>query len=297
MVFVADRSYHPGQEICTSYGDMDNAKRLFSFGFVTLHQPAQRSQPSPVDQLPLPTEAFCDISFGLASSDVLRSFKEGVLREHWRTGDGASSLSAVFPLTPDRPFVWQLVEGPALSFVEDVMPVLRLVALTFEEFAREEAFGGFCQPRQGDLATSDLDGDFESAVVDHRVDTFPVLAAGKGARVLERLGGRLSPENEREALHLLRERCSGRLREIRPTSRDVATLREAVKESNGDETFAASAPRSLLCATVRVGEAIAWHALLEVCRSRTGDGARRRSGHTWASWVSESCESTGSFGQ
>eukprot|EP00752_Nemacystus_decipiens_P012235 g10844.t1 len=295
VVFVADRSYHPGQEICTTYGDMDNAKRLFSFGFVTLHQPAQRSQPSPVDQLALPTEAFCDISFDLASSgDALRSFKEGVLREHGRTGDGASALSAVFPLTPDRPLVWQLVEGPAQAFVAAAMPVVRLVALTVEEFAREEAFWDFCQqPRRGDLAAAAFDKSVESGLVDGRVGTFPTLAAGKGSRVLERLGGRLSPENEREAMRLLRERCSSRLRETRPTSRDVAALREAFKESNGAETFAASAPRSLLCATVRVGEAIAWHALLEVCGGGTGAAAPERSELTWASWIAESCESTG----
>lgn len=288
VVFVADRNYRPGQEICTSYGDMDNAKRLFSFGFVTLNKPV----PS-VDPLPLPTEAFCDVSFDLASSGALRSFKEGVLREHGRTGDGPSSLSAVFPLTPSRPFVWQLVEGPARSFVEAMLPILRLIALTFEEFSGEETFGDLCQPRRGDLTTTDLGGSFESGVVGHRIDAFPVLAAGKGGRVLERLVGRFSLENEREALRLLRERCSSRLRAIRPTLRDVEALREGVKEANEAETFAASAPRSLLCATVRVGEAIAWHALLEACNSRAEGCASQHTGQTWDSWVSESCESTG----
>ncbi|CAN0430815.1 unnamed protein product, partial [Ectocarpus sp. 13 AM-2016] len=34
VVLVADQTYRPGEEVCTTYGDMDNAKRLFSFGFV-----------------------------------------------------------------------------------------------------------------------------------------------------------------------------------------------------------------------------------------------------------------------
>lgn len=293
MVFVADRSYRPGQEICTSYGDMDNAKRLFSFGFVTLSQPAQRPPSSAADTLPLPTEAFCDVSFDLASSDPLRSFKEGVLREHGeRTGDGASpsSLSAMFPLTPRRPFVWQLVEGPARSFVEAAMPVLRLAALTPEEFAGDEAFRDSCQPRRGDLATTGVGSGLESGGVGLRVDAFPALAPGDGSRVMERLAGRFSLENEREALRLLKELCLSRLRAVRPTLRDVEALRETVRESSEGETFAASAPRSLLCATVRVGEAIAWHALLEVSISGTEGCACQHSGQTWASWVSESCE-------
>lgn len=263
---------------------MDNAKRLFSFGFVTLNQPAQRSF---VDTLALPTEAFCDISFDLASSDALRAFKEGVLREHERTGDGASSLSAVLPVTP---FVWQLVEGPARAFVEAMMPILRLVALTVEEFTREKAFEDMCQPRRGDLIAGDSDRSFESDAVDLGVDAFSALAGGKESRVFERLGDRFSLKNEREALRLLRESCSSHLRAIRLTSRDVEALREAAKETNEAETFAVSAPRSLLCATVRVGEAIAWHALLEACK--TESGARKRSEQTWASWISESCKST-----
>lgn len=292
VVFVTDRSYRQGQELCTSYGDMDNAKRLFSFGFVTLTQPARSPHSSPVDTLPLPTEAFCDVSLALASSDALRFFKEGVLHEHARAGDGASSLmTAVFPMTPDRPFVWQLVEGPAQSFVEAVMPVLRLLTLTVEDFAGLEAFRGSCEPHRGDLAPGGLDGGCEPGVGDHQADSFPVLAAGKGSRVLERLGDRLSLENEREALRLLREHCSSRFRAIHLTSRDVEALREAAKKSNEAETFVASAPRSLLCSTVRVGEAMAWYALLEVCISRAEGVACRQSGQTWSSWVFDSCTS------
>lgn len=273
VVFAADRSYRAGQEICTSYGDMDNAKRLFSFGFVTLRQPARHSQSRLVDTLPLPTEAFCDISFDSAPSDALCCFKKAVLREHGLTRDGTPLLSAMFPLTPCRPFVRQLVGGPARSFVDDIMPILRLVALTFEEFAGEEDFEDVCKLSRGDLAPADLDAS-------------PILAAGRGIRVLKRLGRRFSDENERVALGLLRERCSDRLQAVHPSLRDVEALREGARESSEAETFSASAPLSLLCATVRVGEAIAWHALLEVCNSRRAEGcASQRTGETWASWV------------
>lgn len=36
VVLSVDRAYQIGEQVCTTYGDMDNAKRLFSFGFVTL---------------------------------------------------------------------------------------------------------------------------------------------------------------------------------------------------------------------------------------------------------------------
>lgn len=36
VVLSADRAYRLGEQVWTSYGSMDNAKRLFSFGFVTL---------------------------------------------------------------------------------------------------------------------------------------------------------------------------------------------------------------------------------------------------------------------
>lgn len=174
------------------------------------------------------------------------------------------------------------------------MPILRLVALTVDDFTRDEPFGDLCQPAGGDLATADVLGSsLESGMADQQVDALPALAAGQGIRVLERLGDRFSLENEREALRLLRECCSRRLQAIRPTSRDVEALRDVAKESNGAATFVACVPRPLLCATVRVGEAIAWHALLEVCNSRAEGGACKRSGQTWASWVCESCESTG----
>lgn len=293
---MADRSYRPGQEVCTSYGDMDNAKRLFSFGFVTLTRPTQRPDSSPADTLALPTEAFCDVTFDLASADSLRAFKESVLRERGGAEEVSSSLSAsaLFPLTPACPYVSQLVEGPARSFVESVMPVLRLVALTGEEFSREEAFGDCCQPSQESMITPGFENSLEGSAVNHLVDAAPVLVPGKGSRVLARLGSPFSLENEREALRLLEERCSSGLWKIGLAWRDVEALRQAVGESNEAETFAASAPRALLCAAVRVGEAIAWHAILEACTTRITDldgcARQRHEGQTWGSWVSESCK-------
>lgn len=289
VVLVADRAYRPGQEISTSYGDMDNAKRLFSFGFVTLNQPAQRTQLCPTDNFPLPTEAFCDLAFDLASTDALRIFKEGVLHELGRQAeDGVSSLldlGVVFPLTPCRPFVSQLVEGPARLFLESIMPVLRLVALIPQDLASEDlALGDLCQPRQGSPTTAGLDNSFESRVVDDWSDVFPVLTAGKGSQVLARLGSRFSLENEHEALRLLAEQCSEKLKTIDLSLHDVEALREGTSISNESTTFAASAPRSLLCATVRVAEAIAWHALLEVCNNREGGYSKMQ---TWRSWVSD----------
>lgn len=291
VVFVADRAYRRGQEISTSYGDMDNAKRLFSFGFVTLNQPAQQTHLSPVNNFPLPTEAFCDIAFDMASTDALRIFKEGVLLELEREQEnGVSSilnLSVVLPLMPWRPFVSQLIEGPARRYVESIMPVLRLVALAPQEFNSEElAMGDLCQQRRGSSTTSALDNSVESGVVDGRLDVVPALTPGKGNQVLARLGSRCSSENERKALRLLTEQCSRKLQEIDLSEHDVEAFREVATESNESTTFAASAPRSLLCATVRVAEAIAWHALLEACNNREEGCGYEHNKQTLTSWVS-----------
>ncbi|CAM9730479.1 unnamed protein product [Ectocarpus fasciculatus] len=283
VVLVADRTYRPGEEVCTTYGDMDNAKRLFSFGFVTLKQHSQRSQRHPTgDMLPLPTEAFCDIELNVDATDALRIFKEGVLRER-RAGEDLSSrnLSAMFPLTP---FVSQLVEGPARLFVESVLPVLRLVALTPEELKDEETFGCTCD------TSSVLGTGFEIKMADTSSETCPVLAAGKGRQVLAHLGSRLSLENEQQALRLLAEQCRTRLGSLNLTFSDVEALRAATDDSQESKTFAACGPRSLLCATVRVGEAIAWHALLKVCAEKMEGCTGVREEQTWASWILARCE-------
>lgn len=297
---MSDRSYSPGQEVCTTYGDMDNAKRLFSFGFVTLAQHGQSSV-SLSDRLSLPTESFCDVAFPVASTDRLLDFKESVIQECGREADDGL-LGAVFPLTPSRPLVSQLVDGPALSFVESAMPVLRLAALTAEEF-RSEALGDLCVWRKGAVAEEDRGNGAESrpritgiAVQSSgQACTFPaVVVPGRGDEVLARLRARVSFDNDREALRLLSEQCCARLIEIGLTCDDVEALRKVSVgegEGNGSDSFSASKPRRLLCAAVRVGEAIAWHALLEACGRVRGVGMYAEE-QTWASWVFEQSRPT-----
>lgn len=297
--------------MCTTYGDMDNAKRLFSFGFVTLTRPAKRSS-CLADELSLPTEAFCDVSVDFDISDPLRSIKESVLQEHRRQADGGvATLGAVFPLSRSHPFVSQLVEGPARSFVESAMPLLRLIALTPNELTGA-ALGDLFECRQGspivagnsckgwvveqgsvccDSAQVYDYGDAEKKEACHPPDVFPVRLEGGGIQVLARLSRRISVDNEREALCLLAQQCATRLEAIGLALRDLEALKEAAFDGNESTTFVATEPRRLLCATVRVGEAIAWHALLEACTSVVrGPNVRERSNErTWAFWVSERC--------
>lgn len=297
---MSDRSYLPDQEVCTTYGDMDNAKRLFSFGFVTLCQHGQ-SPVSPSDRLSLPTESFCDVAFPVVPTDPLLDFKQSVIRECGREAeDGLSSLGAVFPLTPSHPLVSQLVDGPARSFVESSMPVLRLAALTADEF-RSEALGDLCLWRKGAAAAAAEDEDpritGNAAHAQRSGQTYAFPAAvlpGRGDEVLARLRARVSLNNDREALRLLSEQCYLRLKGIDLGCNDVEALREASAgkgEGNGSESFAASEPRRLLCSAVRVGEAIAWHALLEACARLCGVASPTEE-QTWASWVCEQSRST-----
>lgn len=62
----ADRSYRPGQQVYTTYGDMDNAKRLFSFGFVTLTLPRASDESATTVQSPAFTTRNSDVEVGLA---------------------------------------------------------------------------------------------------------------------------------------------------------------------------------------------------------------------------------------
>lgn len=298
---MSDRRYLPGQEVCTTYGDMDNAKRLFSFGFVTLSQHGQPSV-SLSDRLSLPTESFCDVTFPVVSTDPLLDFKESVIREcGCEAEDGLSSLGAVFPLTPSHPLVSQLVDGPAKSFVASAMPVLRLAALTADEF-RSEALGDLCLWRTGAEAAAAeeeedprITGTAAHAQSSGQACTFPAaVLPGRGEEVLARLHARVSLDNDREALRLLSGQCSSRLKGIDLGCNDVEALRKASAgkgEGNGSESFAASEPRRLLCAAVRVGEAVAWHALLEAC-TRVRGVASPAEEQTWASWVCEQSRST-----
>lgn len=308
---MADRSYQPGQEVYTTYGDMDNAKRLLSFGFVTLYRPAK----GPCgDELPLPTEAFCDVTFPVADLDPLRSFKEGVFGEYrLQTDEDTAHLGAVFDLAPSRPFLSQITNGPARSFVKSAMPLLRLAALNSDDFTNSDMLD-FCERRRSSptVANTSSGGTVAEALTYHSTgvgeghvgcfdgpgssllpDTCPVLVAGRGEKVLERLGSFVSRDNERQARRLLSDQCVRQIKEIGLSQRDSEALAEAACEGDGQETFVASEPRSLLCAAVRVGEAIAWQALLEVCgnmRSPSIDVSEDK--QTWASWVSEQCRST-----
>lgn len=301
---MSDRRYSPGQEVCTTYGDMDNAKRLFSFGFVTLAQHGRWSASSVSDRLALPTESFCDIAFPVLATDPLLDFKESIIRECGREAeDGISSLSAVFLLTPSRPLVSQLVGDQARSFVESAMPVLRLAALTTEEF-RSEALGDLCLWRTDTAAEEDRGNGTDNwplingvaARSSGQACVFPTaVLPGRGDEVLARFRARVSLSNDREALRLLSEQCCERLKGIDLNSDDVEALRKAsARKRDGDgsdNSFTASKPRRLLCAAVRVGEAIAWHALLEACTRMTVVCVPAEE-QTWASWVWERSRST-----
>lgn len=121
----------------------------------------------------------------------------------------------------------------------------------------------------------------------------PALVSERGAEVLARLGSPISLKNEKEARRLLSEQCSCRLQDIGLNSSDLDALKKASSKSKGLNTLVATEPRSLLCATVRVGEAIAWYAVLEAfdaMESSSGGGFGRE--HTWTSWVSLRCTST-----
>lgn len=289
---------------------MDNAKRLFSFGFVTLNRPEKRWS-SVHDALSLPTEGLCDIFFPLDDADPLRNLKESVLRQHLgQNEDDAPRLEAVFPLTPRRPLVSQLVDGPARSFVESAMPLLRLVALTPEEF-RCEVLGDDSQFRHDsqhicthDVAAHETDSVQECGwVLAEGAQTcdppglYPILAAEGGVKVLARLAGSVSQENERKARHCLAGQCCSRLQEIGLNPSDAEALNVAAREgclATQSPKFTVTCPRRLLCAAVRVGEAIASYALLEAIAcdidSIVDIGSE---GNTWVSWVLENCRSTG----
>ncbi|CAM9109403.1 unnamed protein product [Hapterophycus canaliculatus] len=289
VVFVADRSYRPGQEIFTSYGaDMDNAKRLFSFGFVTLHLPTGRPQSLTDAVFPFPTEAFCDVCLTVSSADVLHTLKLEILQEfERRNGDGGSSRrrSAVFPLAPYCQSFSELVEGPVGSFVESILPALRLGTMTPEQFYR-----GVAHYSQDVPAAPNSDSDRNGKrMFDCRGDVISRHLPENISDILKRLEGSVSPGNDRKALRLLQKQCSARLSAINLSLGDLDALKKAVGESSEAGTFAASEPRSLLTATVRVGEAMAWHALLVACTDRMGACVGVREDKALCTWISELC--------
>lgn len=285
MVLTADRGYRPGEEVCASYGDaMDNAKRLFSFGFVSLSEPCcSRSG----GKIRLPNEAFCDVEFPIDASDPLRTFKEDVLRRFLGTEDDILHVGAVFCLEPCRPHISQIVNGLANLFLGSILPLLRLAALTSHDLMR---------PNVAEFSIDDLT---VGGVVNH--DRMLLDSSGMGTglaplmlvprymeEVLLCLKCPVSQENERNALRLLSDQCLKRLDAIGLRSEDFEALREAADQGHDSEKITVSKPRCLLVAAVRVGEAMAWHALLEAANKRKRlDATIIEGGETWASWISE----------
>lgn len=314
VVFAADRSYTPGMEVCTTYGDMDNAKRLLSFGFVTLNRLSQRFDPRTA-RLALPTEAFCDVTFPVDGRDPCRSFKRRVLEGYpGQIEDGLLVLSAAFPLEPYPKFVSQLVEGPASCFVKSIMPLLRLIVLSAKDFTcivlpdlRQEHPGQSYNVDgvEGTMSEKiDVSFDSDGGPHDGRRDmggsptrapwSGSILASAGGDQILARLATRVSDANELEALRLLTGQCMTHLDAIGLTSRDCQALREASFENEDcGDVLIVTEPVSLLCATVRVGEAMAWYAILEACaRIRAPDAGTTAEEQTWAAWVSKQCMNT-----
>lgn len=285
VVLTTDRSYKAGQQLCTSYGQMDNAKRLFSFGFVTLTIMSN----SPPDQPPaaLPTEAYCDVVLPLQTADHLYPFKAHVLQTKFGKRKGTFQLSAVFRLSPGPPSVRELVDGQARLFVESSMPLLRLMALSNEDLKlgdlRGAADGFVCPPRahafeiHEEVAESTTREDrslkLEATVEQDHATT----------ELLRRLQRPVSDTNEERALDILTEECESALRKIKLCTQDVALLERVARQSKSRASSAVSGMQSrpVLSATVRVAESIAWLAILEAgCRVRRSPPK---------TWVSDSC--------
>lgn len=126
------------------------------------------------------------------------------------------------------------------------------------------------------------------------------------ARLLVRLKRPVSSHNERRALRFLEVQCSDRLRAIGLDASDVRALVEVSGEvelgggglnpNGGYETFAVTRPRSVLCATVRVAEAIAWGSLLftcgrggSVCTGSAADFSLLKGQPTLRGWLQQLC--------
>lgn len=279
-----DRGYRPGQEVCVSYGDaMDNAKRLFSFGFVSLSEPCCSR---PGEKTRLPNEAFCDVEFPIDASDPLRSFKEDLLRRFVGTEDPLH-VGAVFRLKPCRQHISEVVDGVANSFVGSILPLLRLAALTSHDLMRLNVTECLVDDLTVGGVISHDHMVLESSGMGTRLSPL-MLVPSDVEKVFLCLRCPVSKVNERNALRLLSEQCLKRLDAIGLHLRDFEALREAVDQGHNSGKITVSKPRCLLVAAVRVGEAMAWHALLEAVNKRKGlDVTVIEGGGTWASWISE----------
>ncbi|CAN0457396.1 unnamed protein product [Ascophyllum nodosum] len=256
---------------------MDNAKRLFSFGFVNLSKVFSSRLG---DKIRLPNEAFCDVELAVDPRDPLRTFKEGVLQEVLRAEDGAMSVGAVFPLRPSRPCVRHMVDGPARAFVDSFLPLMRLVALTPNECISNGIMVDACRLRPADAPATAEDRGAEIYEAEEEIiprylinhgerfthgstddagawqppSAVPVLAPGEGYKVLARFIPPISQDNEREARRLLSEQCVSRLCTIDLCYGDLDALRGAADHDDESGKLAATEPRQLLIAAVRVGK-------------------------------------------
>lgn len=309
MVLTSDREYRAGQQFCASYGQMDNAKRLFSFGFVTVSLPAA-TRACPPEALALPTEAYCDVRFLVSAKDPLHALKTAVFESKvTEKRGGIPHLTAIFCLGPRRPPVKELVEGPVRSFVDTAMPLLRVAALRPEdldsgvlELAGVWRVRDSFVPGGKRLADPELLGDWSTTWVSMENEAFgrgrgsasclgkageraeeltasdrPGLSEQEATRLLQEMRQPSSEEHEDRSLRFLVDQCEENLSKIRLSARDIARLRAGGETAWGHAagTFSVSRPSSALCAIVRVAEAMAWLALLEESRIRQGSGKGR----------------------
>ncbi|CAM9931585.1 unnamed protein product [Discosporangium mesarthrocarpum] len=302
VVLTTDRVYHPYQQVFTSYGDMDNVKRLFSFGYVMLTLPPkggvkveedgggsasrQREKardlivaPSHVHKMALPLDATCEVSLPLLPSDPLVAAKSNALDLGGITGDGhkegkARVMTACFDLA-HRPPLEALVAGPGGVFVEALMPILRVLVLKPEDFAVDglRALVNVSESRTGGRGRGTGEEASMKGMAMPTVHKLPAFMGGlhlvgkdQAKMLLTLLQRPVSEELELRALSFLSAQCREKLQSLHLSPGDLVEL-ESVETRGKDEqsVLSVTRPRSLLCATARVGEAIAWKVILEAC--------------------------------
>ncbi|CAM9300969.1 unnamed protein product [Choristocarpus tenellus] len=310
VVLTTDRRYSTDQQVFTTYGDMDNAKRLFSFGYVVLTLP-----PEPFwggsnvgwyglradEAMALPVDATCEVSLSLSNSDPLFALKEEVLSlpvmSAYQGGVSTASLDL-----RHRPLPSVLVEGPADALIEAVLPFLCLIALESSDLeyvvGGEWGQGGDLGSTDGLRSTRSKRSEVESSREELKGDRRKSECSGCERRVLERRasspekglaakvalmclskinpvqGEEQLPSNkvELKALQIFYTLCYEELQGLKLSSSDMSALLELARTEKGSDQGAIclTHPRRLLCVTIRVGEAIAWSVLLEACTRRQG---------------------------
>lgn len=125
------------------------------------------------------------------------------------------------------------------------------------------------------------------------------------SRLLARLERPVSDDSERRAVRLLREQCSDHLEAIGINFPDIDALMRVGREGDerrrgggeGGYEMAFTQPRRVLCAAVRVAEAIGWGAMLHACGRDDGvcrdSGVECFDGHrTLEDWLQQLCKGT-----